>query len=50
MTCGHKVSPNYDYTCMLEPHHQGSHKYKINGKEVFIKGCCPDGVVAKYEQ
>ena len=49
MTCNKKVSPNYDYRCILELNHPGKHKYVINGKEVTIHGCCPDGQVVRYE-
>lgn len=50
MKCEHQVSKNYDYECILERNHQGYHRYKINGKEVVIYGCCPDGQVVRYEE
>lgn len=49
MNCGHKVSKNYDYTCILEPNHKGMHQYDIKGELHHIGGCCPDGQVVKYE-
>ena len=49
MMCNHRVSPKYEYYCILQPNHKGHHKYIINNKEVFVSGCCPDGVIAKYE-
>jgi len=38
------------YKCILEWCHAGNHIYKINGKEVQIHGCCPEGQIAKYEE
>lgn len=38
------------YKCTLEWAHAGNHKYIINGKEVQIYGCCPQGQVANYEK
>ncbi len=49
MMCNHKASPKYEYHCVLQPNHEGYHKYIINNKEVLIHGCCPDGQIVKYE-
>jgi len=49
-TCNHKVAPNKEYYCILEPMHKGKHRYMINGIERTIySGCCPEGEVVKYE-
>jgi len=48
--CQRYSSEKDDYICILERNHQGYHRYKINGKEVVIYGCCPDGQVVKYEE
>ena len=51
MNCNHKVSPDKEYYCILEPNHQGKHQYTIKGKQRTIhSGCCPEGEVIKYEK
>lgn len=50
VNCNHKVAPNKEYYCILEPMHKGKHRYMINGIERTIySGCCPEGEVVKYE-
>ncbi len=51
MRCEHLASRDYDYQCILESRHKGKdHKYMINGKEVSIYGCCPEGQIETYEK
>ncbi len=39
-----------DYKCILEWCHKGDHIYLINGKEVQVGGCCPQGKIEKLEK
>lgn len=50
MKCEHLASRNYDHVCILESMHKGDHEYIINGKEVSMHGCCPEGQIENYEK
>lgn len=50
MKCEHLASREYNYQCILESRHKGDHRYMINGKEVYLSGCCPEGQIKSYEK